>query len=798
MMELALMQENVQARHENLLRTFFVFAWIIAFAPPLMGQPSGIAGIDLFETRIRPVLAEHCYSCHSGQAAKKGKLKGELRLDSRAGLLQGGASGPIFVAGKPDESLLIKALRHQGDVQMPPKGKLAAPIVRDFEAWIRMGAPAPADTHKLLGKEIDWNEARKFWAFQSPVKRPLPNLKNAAWPRRDIDYFILAELEKRQLAPVGPANRRDLLRRASFGLTGLPPTPEEIDEFLKDEDPNAFAKVVERLLTSPHYGERWGRYWLDVARYAEDKALAFVNSRPHAYRYRDWVVQALNDDMPYDVFIRLQLAGDLMPTPDVSSHGRVAGDERAEPTLDTRLFLQFAGLGFQGLGAEYHRGNVAAQVMADELDDRVDTVTRGLLGLTVACARCHDHKYDPIPTRDYYSLAAAYNGSELVERPLADPTIVERFKAWEKKTKEKEALVKSLDKQRKGGKVTEAAQKEYDARKQELDVLRKEAPPPLPMAHVIRGGGTAMNVLIRGNVQRKGEAAPPGFLHVLPTDSTSRTESGKFTRLELAEAIASPRNPMTARVLVNRVWAYHFCRGLVATPSNFGALGDRPSHPELLDTLAVRFMENGWSLRWLHREIMLSTTYQLSSRSEPASADKDPDNQYLWRHTPSRLDFEAWRDAWLAVSGRLDPKLGGPSLDLNQSTNVRRTLYAKISRHEPNKLMVLFDFPDPNVSSARRSITTVPQQQLFALNSAFSADTARAFAKRLEMAAFQEDERIRLAFQLAYGRVPSAEEKRASEEFLRTAGAVNTHERLNAWEQFAQSLLAANEFMWVD
>jgi Protein of unknown function (DUF1553)/Protein of unknown function (DUF1549)/Planctomycete cytochrome C len=748
-------------------------------------------GVEFFETKIRPVLVEHCYKCHSEEARKKRKLKGDLLLDSRAGMLAGGDKGPAFVAGKPDESLLIKAIRHEGELRMPRDGKLPAAVIADFETWVKMGAPDPRTGKTVAAKEIDWSKARQFWAFQPPAKSPLPKVKDTAWPTRDIDHFILAELEKRQLKAVGPAERRDLLRRATFGLTGLPPTLQEMDDFLKDDSADAFAKVVDRLLVSPDYGERWARYWLDVSRYAEDKALAFVNTRPHAYRYRDWVVQALNSDMPYDRFVRLQIAGDLV--------------KDAEPDP----FIKLAGLGFQGLGAEYHRGSVTAQVIADELDDRIDTLTRGLLGLTVACARCHDHKYDPIPTRDYYSLAAAYNGSNLDMTPLADAKTVEHFRAWEKKVKEAEARVKTAEKERKKSKPAEDAQKNYDACKAELDRLRKEAPAPLPMVHAITGGGTPMRVYKGGNVERVGEPAPPGYLRVLsPRPGTSGRGVGgegpegkptdKFTRLELAEIIASPKNPLTARVIVNRVWQYHFGRGIVGTPSNFGQLGDRPTHPELLDTLAVSFIENGWSLRWLHREIMLSRAYQLASTSVPANAEKDPENQYLWRHTPRRLDFEAWRDSWLAVSGRLDRKRGGPSLDLNKADNVRRTLYAKISRVEPNALMTMFDFPDSNVTSARRTVTTVPQQQLFVLNSDFTIQTAKAFANRLEKAVKTEPDRINLAFRLAYGREPSDAERRASTEFLREAGTPRPGDRLTAWEQYAQAVLASNEFLWVD
>jgi hypothetical protein len=779
------------------------------------------------------------------------------------------------------------------------------------QAQERKGAEA-------LETKIDWDKARQFWAFRAPTNYPLPKVKDAAWPKREIDYFILAELEKRQLQPAVPAQRRELLRRATFDLIGLPPTPEEMADFLKDDSPKAFAKAIDRLLASPHHGERWARYWLDVARYAEDKALAFVNSRPHAYRYRDWVVQALNRDMPYDRFLRLQLAGDLVNDP--------------EPDL----FIKFAGLGFQGLGQEYHRGSVTAQVIADELDDRVDTLARGLLGLTVACARCHDHKYDPIPTRDYYALAAAYNGSNLGEKALVDAVTVERFRAHEKKAKEAEANLNSwlkeqareavkpsvadagrylltawqvrvlqqrkvatdlaaiaranglhalfleraiklldqgkFDKQDAAVKtwaaaaqkamatarldqdkvvvpedlskatadlhremqtalkdwnpkkqpnllqtlwlnpnslffvnekdaapfLTEAGRKEQAQRQADLERLRKEAPPAPPMAHVVSGGGAAMTVYRGGNVERPGEAAPPGFLRVLSPAPDASKPAGKFTRLELAEAIASPQNPLTARVIVNRVWHYHFGRGIVGTPGNFGQLGDRPTHPELLDSLAVRFMENGWSLRWLHREIMLSAAYQQNSARVATSLEKDPENRYLWRYSPRRLDFEAWRDSWLAVSGRLDRAVGGPSIELNQAGNVRRTLYAKISRVQPNALMTLFDVPDANVTSDRRTATTVPQQQLFTLNSDFTVDTAKAFAKRLEKDALRHDDRMTLAFRLAYGRVPSAEESRACREFLSGAQTQQSADRLNAWEQFAQGILAANEFLWVD
>lgn len=915
--------------------SLLVFTLALGFTIIAHAQTADAQSLEIFENRIRPVLADHCYACHSAS----GKQKGGLHLDSKAAMLKGGESGPVLVPGKPGDSLILKALRHEGDLKMPPQKKLPENVVADFEAWIKRGALDPRDGQGTATvADITIEEGRKFWAFQPPKRYPpppaqAPDLGAGGWAKSEIDHFILAELAKRGLKPVPIADKRTLIRRATFDLIGLPPTPEEVDAFLRDDTADAFAKVVDRLLSSPHYGERWGRYWLDVARYAEDKALAAAKASPHAFRYRDWVVQAFNQDMPYDQFLRLQLAGDLLP----------------ESAADR--FVQFAGLGFQGLGQEYHRGSVPLQVMADELDDRIDTLTRGLLGLTVACARCHDHKYDPIPTRDYYSLAAAYQGSNLTEIPLASKEVVAQFKAWQEQTKQREGhvrqwlldrgkalshtavgdmgryflaawrirvlranklsadeqaiarqeklqpyflarCVKFLDAanaektaavlkpwlmaaqkaqgtarpeddmvlvpeelqratdelQREGRAVLQAlersdpqktgksakpalpapqqamlktlcqdanapflvvekdiasllppaAQKEHEARQAELARHKQTAPPAPVMAHGVSGGGQAMRVYIRGNVERSGEEAPPGFLRVLRSADTTPAAASKFTRLDLAEAIISPHNPLTARVFVNRVWHYHFGRGIVGTPSNFGKLGDRPTHPELLDSLAVGFMENGWSVKWLHRAITLSTTYQLGSAKVAENMTKDPENQFLWRMSPRRLDVEAWRDAWLMVAGRLDRTLGGPSVNLNDPKNVRRTVYAQISRSAPNPTLAMFDFPDANVSSDRRGLTTVPQQQLFVLNSGFTVETARGFAQRLAAAAPDEEARMVLAYRLAYGREPTPAERRLGQEFLRAAAGANASDKLTPWEQYAQAILAANEFNWVD
>ena len=908
--------------HRPMSKLALAASLIIVLAARFLSAVEPTAGeVEFFEQRIRPVLVEHCYACHSTEAKQQKKLKGGLLLDTRAGSRTGGETGPAVMPNDLGRSLLLTALRHQGGLEMPPSGKLPANVIADFTKWIETGAVDPREQAVENKVEINWDDAKRHWAFQLPVRHDPPVVQDRAWPQREIDHFILSALETKGLRPQPPAAKRTWLRRGTFALVGLPPTVEEFANFEQDASPQAKQTVIDRLLASPHYGERWGRHWLDVARYADDKALAFVNPWPHSHRYRDWVVRAFADDMPYDEILRLQLAGDLLP----------------EPTTDYPRRL--TGLGFQGLGAVYHKGNVGEQVKADEIDDRIDTLTRGLLGLTVACARCHDHKYDPIPTRDYYALAAAYNGANWDEVQLASPADIASYQAWDKAAKEKQtqatkwleergrelgrsaisqverylllawrmhvlqlkkvpfddsALTKGeglpayfvnrcrklletaaagkapaplagwaaviaeelkqpaveetnvvvSDRLREAttklmGEVTAAltprAENEKPTAEQEAllkailldgnapffvgpkDVVEllsaeqktehaaqqtaiaehaKLAPPQPPRAHGVTGGGTAMRIFIRGNVARPGEVAPPGFLQILRVGNDTPVTEGKFTRRDLAAAIASPANPLTARVIVNRVWQWHFGRGIVGTPSNFGLLGERPTHPELLDTLTVRFMEAGWSLKWLHREILASATYQSAADFDARSATVDPDNRLLWRFTPRRLDFEAWRDALLATSGRLDRSLGGPSANLAEATHVRRTLYSKISRLEPDKMLIAFDFPDANVSSEQRHTTVVPQQQLFVLNSEFMLANARAFAARSEQSSPDETERIVWSYQQAFGRPPTPDEQQTVRDFLQ--GTATSNNPLTPWQQFAHSLLAANEFAWVE
>ena len=745
-------------------------------APP----PPSARQVEFFEAKIRPVLVEHCYACHSAEAKKNKKLKGGLLLDSRAGVLEGGDTGPAVVPGKPADSPLLKSLKYDGDTKMPPSGKLPDAVVKDFEAWIAGGAADPRDGSETKAAGIDVEKGKQFWSFVPPKEPKVPE-GNA----NPVDAFIQAKWKEKGLTPATAADKRTLLRRVYLDLIGLPPTAEEVGAFEQDTSADAYPKVVEKLLADPRHGEKWGRHWLDVARYAEDQAHTFgVRPKNQAWRYRDWVIQSLNADMPYDRFVMLQLAGDLLPD------------------APKDVFDRYAGMGFLGLGAEYYRdAGCGPRADADELDDKVDTLTRGFLGLTVACARCHDHKFDPIPTKDYYAVAGVYVGTKLSDHPLAPADVVKAHADAQAKAKEAEnRLNKARDEQKKVEKekkddkaAVKAATDKVNAIKAEVEKLKKDVPPAPPVAHVVSGNGPGMKVMVRGNPTVFGEEVPKGFLQVLP----SPAKPGKgFDRLALAEAIASKDNPLTARVIVNRVWAWHFGRGIVGTPSNFGALGEAPTHPELLDWLAVNFVKNGWSLKWLHRQVVLSSVYRLDSRPDEANDKIDAGNVYLWRANRRRLDVEQWRDSLLSVSGTLDPARGGPTFDLKNPAVTRRTVYAKVSRHEPDGLLRLFDFPDANVTADKRVSTTVPQQQLFALNSPFMVTQAKAFAARVETLGATDAERITAAYRLAFGRSPDTQEADLAERFLKLPP--RKDDKLTRWQQFAQVLLASNELMYVD
>jgi mono/diheme cytochrome c family protein len=777
---------------------------------PNLGKPDPTQE-EFFESRVRPVLATNCLECHGPE-----KQKGALRLDGRDAMLRGGQTGKVVVPGKPEESLLIEAIRHEGDVRMPPKRKLKDEEISALSDWVRRGAiwpearpkiaaAGPTATPPMTPGSINPSDSlkeqsRALWSLE-PVRNPAPPaVRHSDWSRSPIDRFILAELEKAGLLPGPLADKTTLIRRASFDLTGLPPSPEEIDGFLRDDTPEAFEKLIDRLLASPHYGERWGRYWLDVARYGEDQAHSFQpRLYPGGFRYRDWLVHALNRDMPYDRFIQEQIAGD-----------QIDGAERLE---------RLAALGFFACGPVYYGDGKKL----DQYADRIDTLTRGFLGLTVACSRCHDHKYDPIPTSDYYALAGVFASTEYVEVPAVAQNQVDAYQKAQSaiKSKEKEisAFLRSEAEKLKQKATTDQLKKierllpaepkkKLAGLKAELEVLKKKAPAKYPVIHALADAAkpTDMPVFVRGNPDTPGPKVPRRFLSVLGgNQSTFHQGSG---RLELARAIACGENPLTARVMVNRIWQHHFGRGLVATASNFGTLGERPSHPDLLDWLARRFVSTGWSLKTLHREIMLSAVYQQSSRFDSTALAKDPGNTLLWRMNRRRLDVEAWRDAMMAVAGRLNEALGGPSIDLDAANNQRRTFYAKISRHDLAWMLRLFDFPDPNISSGSRALTTVPLQQLFVLNSEFMITNARAVAARLQTVSStsplsNDAARIGQAYRLIFGRAPNERELKLGLAYLSSpqsglSAESATPAALSRWERFAHALLATNEFAFVD
>ncbi len=752
------------------------------------GEPSE-ESVQFFERHVRPLLAQHCYECHSTQTKTP---KGGLRLDSRVAMAIGGDSGPAFISGKPDESLLLQSVRYES-YEMPPASKLPEKQIEILARWIELGAPWPNDEATAvsrIGESYDWTTVRNsHWAWQ-PIRRPpLPTVDKADWPQRPWDHFVLAQLESNGLAVAQPADKRTLLRRVYFDLIGLPPPPDAVEEFVHDSEPAALARVIDRLLGSVQYGERWGRFWLDVARYSDGLGGFLDNAHlPHAFQFRDWVIRSFNRDLPYDTFVRHQIAGDLL------------GEDES-----------FFGSGFFAIGPTYHSDggdpDSVAQAKSETLDDRVDTLSRAFLGLTVACARCHDHKFDPIPTRDYYSLAGVFNNTRNAERPLVAEAVVAEYNQAHAQIKELDAQITARDKEVKqdGRQPTAEEAAELEALRAKLTGLKQNAPDKYPVAHtLVDAGSSDMPVALRGNLRKPGEIAPRRFLQILSSAERAVFDQGSG-RLQLAAAVVAPDNPLTARVMVNRVWLRHFGRGLVRSPSNFGTLGETPTHPGLLDWLAAEFIQSKWSLKQLHRTIMLSSTYQMSSQFHASNFERDGDNRLLWRMNPRRIDVEAWRDAMLDVTGDLDRTLGGsPTEHLHASR--RRTLYSVVSRNgdrfESDAFLRLFDFPSPRATSAKRNTSTVPQQFLFMLNSPFMIERAIALSRRLAGEAEHDAARIDRAYQLLFARPPTPYEQAIGLRFVTAAQpadqfAGKPERALSAWEQYAQILLSANEFMHV-
>lgn len=752
---------------------------VVLTASIVHAQPDRARQLEFFEMKVRPVLADNCFECHGAL-----KPKGGIRLDRKEFVFKS-REEPLVVPGEPDKSLIVKAIRHEIETKMPPppRPKLSAQAIADIAAWIKLGAAWPDEK-----PSADQSDPRKHWAFQ-PVKKPdVPAVKAKDWPASPIDAFVLAKLEAKGLTPNPSADPRTLLRRVYFDLIGLPPTYDEMEDFAKTwgaagaKRQAAFEKVVDRLLASPQYGERWARHWLDIARYADTKGYVFQEERKYAYAYtyRDYVVKAFNDDLPYDQFIVQQLAADRLVA-------------RGKAPADTQ-----AAMGYLTLGRRFLNN------IHDITDDRIDVVTRGMLGLTVACARCHDHKYDPIATKDYYGLYGVFTSSvEPKDLPLLGaPAQTAEYVAFQKKLGELEKAAadyqakykKELDeKNRKHRDELAALTKKVDAFK-----ASSPAAPPRGMVMVDRPKPGDARVLLRGNPSTPGPIAPRQFLPILSADKPKPFKDGSG-RLELANAIADKNNPLTARVFVNRVWMHYFGAGLVASTSNFGLRAEPPSHPELLDHLAWTFMDDGWSIKKLHRRIVLSRTYQLSSAENAKARDIDADNRLLARANRRRLDFEALRDALLAVSGNLDGKMGGAAVDITTAPySKRRTIYGFVDRQNLPGVFRTFDFASPDSSTPQRYQTTVPQQALFLLNHPFVLEQARTVVKRAGNLT-EPKVALRQMYMRIYARDPDAEEVRLGLEFIERSSALpRPANGLTAWECLAQALLVANEFAFID
>jgi mono/diheme cytochrome c family protein len=956
-------------------------ASISAQTPPALKPSASDGEVEFFENQIRPVLADNCFSCHGPKKQKAG-----LRLDSRAALLKGSENDAVIVPGKPEKSKLIQAINYGGDPQMPPKGKLPQKAIDALTAWVKIDVPWPDNPPRQQGKpsgtaSTDTEDAWKsHWAFQ-PVKKPtFPALKDASWCRSPVDAFILSKLEEKSLTPAPMADRRTLIRRAYFDLIGLPPSAAETAAFASDPAPEAFDRLIDRLLSTPQYGERWGRYWLDVARYADSKGYVFNQERrfPYSYTYRDYVIRAFNEDVPFDQFILQQLAADRLPL----------GEDKHP----------LAAMGFLTVGRRFMNN------IHDIIDDRIDVTTRGLLGLTVTCARCHDHKFDPIPSRDYYSLYGVFASAAEPQLPpvIETPRRTKEYVVFEKQLQEKERKLqqffelkhqeleanfrrraadyllaghdargkpkteefmfvteggelnplgvarwrKFLETSRKGSdpvfaawhafaalpekefhvqvpavtakiastKTTnrlvaqafagappadlrevakrygdlfaasektwqEAHQKALDSKqpppkslpdpaqeelrqflyspgkptclamreteeflldrasldqlkalRSDMEKLKATSPGAPARAMILEDSPNLYNphVFRRGNPNNPGEAVPRQFLELLSGPQRQPFHDGSG-RLELARAIASKENPLTARVLVNRVWLHHFGAGLVHTPSDFGMRSDPPTYPELLDYLAVFFMENDWSIKKLHKLILLSSTYQQISDPPPETAKSgeaaDPENRLLWKMNRRRLDFEAQRDTLLAVAGWLDAKLEGAPVELtSQPFNPRRTVYGFIDRQNLPGLFRTFDFPSTDSTSPHRYETTVPQQALFLMNSPFVLEEVRRLIHRSEVESQKEPQaRIQALHRLVFSREAEPEEISMGLRFIESqqflSGGRKSPEQkpmstkhdfsggsrpplsshqMTPWEKYAQVLLMTNEFVIVD
>lgn len=901
------------------------------FASGLMLHANNSQGLEYFETHIRPLFVEYCYECHSGDSEK---LQANLYLDSRTGWQTGGDSGPAIIPGRPEDSLLFQAISHtNSDLEMPPKNRLSEPEIEHLKSWITMGAPDPRDGEvKKSATQIDLKKGRQFWSFQPPVAHPIPKPRDAVWPTNDIDRFILARLEAQKKTPARAASKPTLLRRVYFDLIGLPPSPDELKAFLQDKSEQAFGNVVAGLLARPEFGERWGRHWLDITRFAESSGGGRSLVFPDAWRFRDYVIDSFNNDKPYHQLVREHLAGDLLP--------------HSSPTQRNS---QLIGSGYLVLGALNYELQDHELLKMEFVDEQIDTVGRTFLGMTLGCARCHDHKFDPVPTSDYYALAGIFQSTRSMGKGSAasgvtsfattpleisnhaeisqlrssivslkkqidtlksspdlknfpgiiiDSTEAKLTGKWKESTATKPWIGKSYLHDENTGKgekrakftTTLGGNRDYEVlvayssgpnRAKNVPVtihhaegtttviidqskqasiwetftsvgtfpFSSEKPASIVIstekttAHVIADAVAFIapnsvippktkpdlkkleirhkslaaklkklqpvtmapteaetiadgHVHIRGQVRNKGAQVPRGFITVASQAGTSHEiPEGHSGRLELAEWITDPQHPLTSRVMVNRIWKYLLGEGIVRTVDNFGKTGELPSHPKLLDHLAIQFTKNNWSIKSLIREIVLSRTYQLSSKTADNS---DPENRFFGRAHRKRLEAEAIRDTALHISGRFDPFKGGPTIrnagqyDLNYSFDSnRRSVYVPWFRNSMLPIFEVFDAPNPNLVVGRRSTTNLPTQALFLMNSSFIREQSELTAKRL----LAEAGTVEDTYLLILSRPPSESELLSTQTFL---ASFPSDQKVEAWTQLAQALFSTIDFRFIN
>jgi cytochrome c553 len=815
--------------HRSFVLMLLVTFQVATFATMLPAQDAAgnnPAGFNFFESKVRPILANRCYKCHGPDTDEP---KAGLRLDSLAGMLKGGQTGPVIQPNRPDKSMLILQINHDPTVAgMPPKKKLPRVEIAALTKWVAMGAPwpdakvpvRPADVKQT--PDVNFTEKEKsFWAFQPVVSPPLPPVRDSDWPQSPIDHFVLAKLEASGLRPAAHVDRRTLIRRTTIDLLGLPPTPAEVETFLSDDSPDAFARLVDRLLASPHYGERWGRHWLDVARYADSNGMDNNMAYSEAWRYRDYVIRALNKDKPYDQFVREQISGDLL------SQKRGSPDDVGKNWWAARRRLDDWDTPFEGLiattilmiGPKMLAEDDPVKQQMDIVDDQIDTVGRAFIGLTLGCARCHDHKFDPIPTADYYSLAGIFKSTQVLLKHRVDSKWNSQAMgdaAMEQRLSELERKLDYLDETVVLGNFV-GKEDEKKRLTERLKMVTKEyANIPKVMA-AEEGLVEDLQLFLQGNHLTRGALAQRRFPRIIAGNAQPPLSDRESGRRELAEWLTRPDHPLTARVMVNRIWQWHFGEGIVRTPDNFGRLGQRPTHPELLDWLAARFVKDGWSIKQLHRRIMLSSVYQMSTARNARAALLDPENRFLWRMNRRRMEAEVIRDSLLAVSGRLDLSMGGPVLEnktlvvLSASVlrdgklydSTRRSVYLPVLRSGLFDVFQAFDFPDPAVVSGRRASTTVAPQALFMMNGRLMTDAVQRMAEQLLADHGDHPKRIEAAYQLAFNRAPSNEELDDWLQFIRDYEPVlsqtdaNTRQR-RIWQAVCRVLFSSNEFVYIE